>query len=575
MRARANHPVARTRLDGAATPVLHLVVGAGVVVCAALVLDASPALAQAAFTCGAAHYASDDGCDCGCGELDPDCGPPPVDLRRCDFDGCPAGQAPDPADVALCRASVCGDGWRGDDEACDDGDTTDEGGCSADCSNLTPGWVCGEGADGCRRERCGDGLRTMMERCDDGNDVDGDGCSAECIDEPGFICYVGMPCRPTLCGDAYAEFDYATRTGETCDDGNRTDGDGCGADCEAEPGFYCDPWGGGCFPTECGNGAIEGDIYYGLGESCDDQNDVAGDGCDECVAEPGYICWNGPCHQVDCGDGFIDADGVIGFEQCDDGNQAPNDGCDPRCLLEPGFDCYSAPPGEPCIEIVCGDGVQSYDQFGMYEACDDGNAQSGDGCDANCSFIEPGYLCPVAGEPCRLPVCGNGYRDIDPFGTILEQCDDGNENSGDGCTARCQVETGFECIEEGVPCVALPDGWTCSLAFYGAGDGCDCGCGADDPDCSDGGAEDCSFNHCFEEPEVEVDPCDRTRCVSEQDVDDDEACAAPPPPDDLGGLDPVRWRCDAGGEHRGRGDRASWLAFGLLAAVACRRRRSR
>ena len=31
--------------------------------------------------------------------------------------------------------------------------------------------------------------------------------------------------------------------------------------------------------------------------------------------------------------------------------------------------------------------------------------------------------------------------------------------------------------------VAAPAGWTCNPAYYGANDGCDCGCGVPDPDC--------------------------------------------------------------------------------------------
>ena len=35
--------------------------------------------------------------------------------------------------------------------------------------------------------------------------------------------------------------------------------------------------------------------------------------------------------------------------------------------------------------------------------------------------------------------CGNRQR------TDLEQCDDGNEVDGDGCSAQCEVEVGFTC----------------------------------------------------------------------------------------------------------------------------------
>lgn len=481
---------------------------------------AQPARAQVEeFTCGANHFDSDDGCDCGCAVADPDCGTAPADRRLCEFAHCASGQVPTAADPALCEPDVCGNGYVGDDEVCDDGDTTDEGGCFADCTGVVGGFLCGDEGQGCRRERCGDGVRTLSERCDDGNETNGDGCDELCVDEPGFICFDNFPCRQTFCGDFFVEIDFTSKSGESCDDGNSTSGDGCDPTCEAEPGFFCDPFGAGCFAVECGNGIVEGDPFAGLGESCDDQNDVAGDGCDNCVAEPGFTCFNGPCHRVRCGDSIVDNDGFQSFEQCDDGDALGNDGCSAACALEQGFDCFSVPVGTDCIEIVCGDGVQSFDQFGIFEACDDGNDDSGDGCDGECRFVEAGFICEAPGELCREPVCGDGQRDGDGF-QFFEECDDSNTNNGDGCSAVCTAESGFECPEEGEACVPLPPGWTCALAFFDTSDGCDCGCGALDPDCESDNANACNFNHCFDDPNDALDPCDPTQCVTEEEAEE-------------------------------------------------------
>ncbi len=471
------------------------------------------------FTCGDNHFGTNDGCDCGCAVADPDCGAVPIDRRLCEFEHCVTGEVPTEADPALCETDVCGNGYVGDDEACDDGDTTDDGGCFGDCTSVVGGFLCGDEGQGCRSERCGDGLRTLSERCDDGNEDNGDGCDDTCTDEPGFICFDGFPCRRTFCGDFFVEIDFTSKSGESCDDGNSNPGDGCDPQCEAEDGFFCDAFGGGCFPVECGNGIIEGDPFSGLGESCDDQNDVAGDGCDDCVAEPGFTCLNGPCHRVQCGDGIIDFDGFQSFEQCDDGDGLGNDGCSASCSLEQGFDCFNVLPGEDCIEIVCGDGVQSFDQFGIFEACDDGNDQSGDGCDGQCQFVEFGFICETPGELCREPVCGDGQRDGDGF-QFFEECDDGNDLSGDGCSSSCSAEEGFECPTEGEACVPLPPGWTCQLAFFDSGDGCDCGCGAVDPDCESNSLNACNFNHCFDDPNVAVDPCDASQCITEEEAEE-------------------------------------------------------
>jgi hypothetical protein len=51
----------------------------------------------------------------------------------------------------------------------------------------------------------------------------------------------------------------------------------------------------------------------------------------------------------------------------------------------------------------------------------------------------------------------------------------------------------FECSggEDELGCV--PAGWTCSESFYGSFDGCDCGCGVKDPDCTSNAATVCEY----------------------------------------------------------------------------------
>ncbi len=73
---------------------------------------------------------------------------------------------------------------------------------------------------------------------------------------------------------------------------------------------------------------------------------------------------------------------------------------------------------------VCGDSVIT-----APEECDDGDADPGDGCDANCE-VEDGFDC--TGEPSTcVTVCGDG------FATPDEQCDDGDQDELDGCTTQC------------------------------------------------------------------------------------------------------------------------------------------
>ncbi|MDX2010822.1 MAG: hypothetical protein SFW67_11545 [Myxococcaceae bacterium] len=88
--------------------------------------------------------------DCGCGTVDPDCGP---GFGACVRNHCPAGQVPWEHQPETCMTSACGDGWRDErvNEACDDGDALPRSGCSADCRQVNVGFSCGERAAGCTR----------------------------------------------------------------------------------------------------------------------------------------------------------------------------------------------------------------------------------------------------------------------------------------------------------------------------------------------------------------------------------------------------------------------------------------
>ena len=175
----------------------------------------------------------------------------------------------------ITTTSVCGDGTRGPDEACDDHNDLPDDGCAADCRSVDPGFSCAPAGRACHRiARCGDGVIVPPELCDDGNTVAGDGCSATCKIEPRFKCE-GKPskCTPATCGDKKKE------GAESCDDGNVAPFDGCSADCQTEPDC-----GAGACASPCGDGLV-------VSEECDDANNVSGDGCSSsCQVEPGFTC---------------------------------------------------------------------------------------------------------------------------------------------------------------------------------------------------------------------------------------------------------------------------------------------
>jgi len=72
-----------------------------------------------------------------------------------------------------------------------------------------------------------------------------------------------------------------------------------------------------------------------------------------------------------------------------------------------------APANPTPTDPVCGDGV-----IEGGEQCDDGNTNPGDLCSATCIIEE----------------CGNGVQDP------MELCDDGNLVDGDGCNQYCTIE---------------------------------------------------------------------------------------------------------------------------------------
>ncbi|MDY7225554.1 Ig-like domain-containing protein [Hyalangium rubrum] len=127
--------------------------------------------------------------------------------------------------------------------------------------------------------------------------------------------------------------------------------------------------------------AVCGDGIFDPGETCDDGNTVQGDGCSPtCAIEVGYVCSGAPsvCNTV-CGDGQL-----VDAELCDDGNTTAGDGCSASCTIEPGYGCTGYPS---VCAVACGDGIKA-----STEACDDGNTNAGDGCSATCT-VEPGATC--------------------------------------------------------------------------------------------------------------------------------------------------------------------------------------
>jgi fibro-slime domain-containing protein len=109
---------------------------------------------------------------------------------------------------------------------------------------------------------------------------------------------------------------------------------------------------------------------------------------------------------------------------------------------------------------VCGDG-----SLVLPEGCDDGDTDSGDGCSASCT-VEPDFACPFPGQDCvRIVICGNGRIEGG------ETCDDGNLVALDGCSAMCVREPGWSCPVAGTACVAAECGDGIVAGFEACDDG--------------------------------------------------------------------------------------------------------
>ena len=430
--------------------------------------------------CDDGNTTGGDGCSATCdSESGPVCGNGTVEGAEACDDGNTTNGDGCSSTCTVEVAPACGDGNVDAGETCDDGNTANGDGCSSTCEieaippacgdgNVDAGEACDDGntanGDGCDENceievappTCGDGNVDAGEACDDGNTANGDGCSS--------VCQIEV--APPVCGDGTVD------AGEACDDGNTANGDGCDENCALET------------PAVCGDGVVGGD------EACDDGNVVNGDGCDaNCAAEfpcqiiddcnAGQACVAGFCVDAGvCGNGILE-----GAETCDDGNQIAGDGCDAACQIEvPAPVCGNGilEEGEECDDgnVVGGDGcgptcrrgggaVCGNGRVEMGEQCDDGNVVNGDGCSANCVT--------------EAPVCGNGRVEAG------EQCDDGNLAAGDGCSPLCQVELpGAECGN-----AVLEPGEQCDDGNVVAGDGCDANCVIEAPPavCGNGAVE--------------------------------------------------------------------------------------
>jgi fibro-slime domain-containing protein len=182
----------------------------------------------------------------------------------------------------------------------------------------------------------------------------------------------------------------------------------------------------------------------------------------------------------------------------------------------------------------CGDGVRLKDSE---EQCDDGNNKGGDGCSPGCK-LELGYNCDPNGGGC-MPVCGDGVV------VGVEACDDMNTQSGDGCSATCTLEAGWACPDEGKACVAARcgdsievGGEVCDYGDDSNGDGCNDQCKVESGWTCGGGS--CTAAGCGDGIRAGSEQCDDMNMTAS------DGCSA-----DCSAVDPY-FSCPAGGGACGK-----------------------
>mgnify|MGYP001587250573 FL=1 len=236
----------------------------------------------------------------------------------------------------------------------------------------------------------------------------------------GYLCFDGACISPgSVCGNGYLE------EGEQCDDGNQIDGDGCSKLCGAESSQICSDSDGGakydikgeatkgnqreedkCIFDRTKNEYVLSEMY------CEDNeiqsvltffgNDVE--------------CKEGVCVNLIESLGCTDSDSENGLQ-----NEEFNIG---GTVSSKGIN----------YKDYCGEGKDIIEYY-----CDENNNLGyitqfcGD--DSICKTTQQGLAFCL-----KTTKCGNGKVET------LEKCDDGNTNSGDGCSVDCKTETGYQCI---------------------------------------------------------------------------------------------------------------------------------
>jgi cysteine-rich repeat protein len=258
--------------------------------------------------------------------------------------------------------------------------------------------------------------------------------------------------------------------------------------------------------SRCGDGVVAG------GEACDDGAAVGGDGCSStCALEGDAICVGAPSR---CVTDVVFVDDMEGGE-----NGWTQQGFDAWGQVSAGGNTswqWSMPADNDVQGTIVFDDVLISPALdfslvdatgGVFFACghrDDllqpGTLVSVEVLTAEGAATPPGPVEPVVGYP-----RDGGWGGTGTGATVRDVFDLTPWAGATGVTIAIHAEGGSDDIKEsrwffddvavvgvlGEPTV--PATWNCSASFFATGDGCDCGCGAFDPDCGDETLGSCDY----------------------------------------------------------------------------------
>lgn len=140
------------------------------------------------------------------------------------------------------------------------------------------------------------------------------------------------------------------------------------------------------------------------------------------------------------------------------------------------------------VEGVCGDGIVEGN-----EGCDDANTEDGDGCSATCT-VETGYECTGVPSVCtdidecmtQTDNCDENATCTNTIGSFTCECNAGWEGNGTTCTDIDECTEGTDNCDSLAACTNTPGSFTCECPSGYDGDGTTDGTGCTDIDeCAD------------------------------------------------------------------------------------------